>query len=102
MDTALQVTFRGLPPSPALDRRIRDKAARLQALSGRITRFRITVERRHRHQRQGREYGVRVELHVPERDIVVTHEEDEDVYVALRDAFEAAERQLKRSARAPV
>ncbi len=98
MDIPLQVTFRDLPPSLALDEKIREKAARLHALSDRITRFRITLERRHRHPRQGREYNVRIDLHVPGREIVVTHEHDEDVYVALRDAFEAAERQLKQAA----
>lgn len=98
MDIPLQVTFRDLPPSPALDEKIREKAARLGGLSDRITRFRVTLERRHRHQRQGREYNVRIDLHVPGREIVVTHEHDADVYVALRDAFEAAERQLKQAA----
>jgi ribosomal subunit interface protein len=98
MDIPLQVTFRDLPPSPALDERIREKAARLRGISDRITRFRVTLERRHRHQRQGREYNVRIDLHVPGREIVVTHEHDADVYVALRDAFEAAERQLKQAA----
>lgn len=95
MDIPLQVTFRDLPHSPALDEKIREKAAKLQALSDRITRFRVTLERRHHHKRQGREYNVRIDLRVPEREIVVTHDHDEDVYIALREAFDAAERQLK-------
>ena len=98
MDIPLQVTFRDLPHSPALDERIREKAARLHALSDRITRCRVTLERRHRRQHQGGEYNVRIDVHVPEREIVVNQEHDEDVYVALRDAFEAAERQLKAAA----
>lgn len=97
MDIPLQVTFRDLAPSLALDEKIRERAARLQSLSDRITRFRVTLERRHRHQRRGREYNVRIDVHVPGRQIVVTHEHDEDVYVALRDAFEAAERQLQQA-----
>jgi ribosomal subunit interface protein len=98
MDIPLQVTFRDLPHSRALDEKIRERAARLETLSDRITRFRVTLERRHRHPRQGREYNVRIDVRVPGREIVVTHEHDEDVYVALRDAFEAAERQLKQGA----
>jgi len=93
MDMPLQVTFRDLPHSPALDEKIREKASRLQSLSDRITSCRVTLERRH--QRQGREYSVRIDLRVPEREIVVNHDHDEDVYVALREAFDAAERQLK-------
>jgi ribosomal subunit interface protein len=95
MDMPLQVTFRDLPHSPALDEKIREKASRLQSLSDRITSCRVTLERRHRHKRQGREYSVRIDLRVPEREIVVNHDHDEDVYVALREAFDAAERQLK-------
>ena len=95
MDIPLQVTFRDLPHSPALDERIREKAARLESVCDRITSCRITLERRHRHKRHGREFSVRIDLRMPQKDIVVNHEHDEDVYVALRDAFEAAERQLK-------
>lgn len=98
MDTPLQVTFRDLPHSPALGEKIRERAERLQELSPRITSFRVTLERRHRHKRHGREYNVRIDLRVPEREIVVNQDHDEDVYVALRDAFEAAERQLKELA----
>jgi ribosome-associated translation inhibitor RaiA len=95
MDIPLQVTFRDLPHSPALDEKIRERAARLGSLSDRITRFRVTLERRHRHKHQGREYCVRIDLRVPDHDIVVNQDHDEDLHVALRDAFEAAERQLK-------
>lgn len=95
MDIPLQVTFRDLAHSPALDEKIREKAARLGALCERISRCRVTLERRHRHQRNGREYHVRIDLHVPEREIVVNHEHDQDIHVALREAFDAAERQLK-------
>lgn len=94
MDIPLQVTFRDLPHSPALDERIREKASRLESVCDRITSCRITLERRHRHKRRGREYSVRIDLRMPQKEIVVNHEHHEDVYVALRDAFEAAERQL--------
>jgi ribosomal subunit interface protein len=98
MDIPLQVTFRDLPHSPAIDEKIREKAARLHALSHRITSCRVTLERRHRHKRNGREYTVRIDLRVPERSIVVNQEHDEDVQIALREAFDAAERQLKEAA----
>jgi len=34
-------------------------------------------------------------VRVPQREIVVNHDHDEDLHVALRDAFDAVERQLK-------
>ena len=36
---------------------------------------------------------------MPGQEIVVNHEHDEDVYVALRDAFDAAKRRLEDYAR---
>lgn len=94
MDIPLQVTFRDLPQSPALQERIRDKASKLHSQHPAITTCRVTVERRHRHHRHGRPFSVRVDVHVPDRDIVVSFDENEDVQVALREAFAAAHRQL--------
>jgi hypothetical protein len=34
-------------------------------------------------------------LQIPGNDIVIDHQRDEDAYVAVRDAFDAAERKLK-------
>ena len=95
MQTALQVTFRSLSASPALEARIRDKAAKLESLHPQLTRCRVTIEQRHRHQHQGRQFAVRLQVRTPGHDIVVSLEHDEDVHVALRDAFDAAERQLE-------
>jgi cold shock CspA family protein len=58
------------------------------------------VESPHRRHHQGRLYHVRVELAVPGRSIVVNrepheHHEHEDVYVAVRNAFDAVRRQLE-------
>jgi ribosome-associated translation inhibitor RaiA len=40
-----------------------------------------------------------VDLRVPGREVVASLAHDEDVYVALRDAFDAATRQLEEVAR---
>ena len=49
----------------------------------------------HRHSQQGKQFSVRIDIGVPGNEIVVTRDHAEDVYVALRDAFDAAIRQLK-------
>lgn len=95
MDIPLQLTFRDVPHSTALEQRITRSALKLSAIDAGITTCRITVERRHRHQRHGRQYNVRIDLHLPDHDIVVNHEHDEDLDIALHDAFDAALRQLK-------
>jgi ribosome-associated translation inhibitor RaiA len=95
MDIPLQVTFRGLAPPLALAERIREKAAKLHTLHPRVKTCRVTIEGRHRHQVHGRAFGVRVDVHVPDRDAVVGHDENEDAHVAVREAFDAVHRQLQ-------
>ena len=94
MQNALQITFRDMPASEALETRIRQKAERLEKFHPHITSCRVTVEELHRHQNQGRHFGVRVDVHVPGgQPVVATLKHDEDVYVALRDAFDIAVRE---------
>ena len=95
MDIPLQVTFRGLAHSPALAQRIRERATKLHTMHPRIMTCRVTVEGRHRHHRHGRPFSVRIDVAVPDHDGVVGDEESEDPQVALREAFEAAHRQLQ-------
>jgi ribosomal subunit interface protein len=100
MTVPLQITFKDMEPSPALEARIREKAARLERFESDIMRCRVTVEAPHRHHHKGRLYRLRVEVVVPRGDIVVTREGSqnhahEDPYVAVRDAFDAVVRQLE-------
>lgn len=95
----LQVTFRDMPRSEALEARIREKAAKLESFHPRITSCRVTVEERHRHKQQGKQFNVRLDLRVPEHEIVVNRDHDADVFIALRDAFDAAARRLEDALR---
>jgi len=94
MQIPLQITIRGIPHSEALDLRIREKAAKLEEFHPRITSCRVTVEEMKKHQHQGREFQVGIDITVPGKEIVVNKVRDEDAYVALRNAFDAAKRQL--------
>lgn len=100
MTIPLQVTFKGMDTSPALEARIRERAARLERFAERILRCHVTIEAPHRHHRQGQLYRVRIDVEAPRGDIVVTREgprdhAHEDAHVAVRDAFDAAARQLE-------
>ena len=53
----------------------------------------------HKHHHQGKHFNVRIDIGVPGSEIVVNRDHDEDVYVALRDAFDAAKRQIEDYAR---
>ena len=99
MEIPLQITLRGVAQSRAVEDAIRDKVGKLEEFHPRITSCRVVVEVPGRHRHQGKEFVVTVDLKVPGAEIVVNHDHDEDVFVALRDAFEAARRQLEDHAR---
>lgn len=99
MYTPLQVSLRGVAPSDALIRRIREKAQKLEHFYDRITACRVALALDGRHQPQGRQFSVHVGVKVPGGGIEVTREHDKNLYVALRDAFDAARRQLEDYAR---
>ena len=95
----LQITFRNMPRSGAVEQAIRDRAERLDRFCRHIMGCRVVVETRHR-QHQGNLYHVRIDLTLPGREIVVgreraLHRTYEDVYVAIRDAFNSAGRRLE-------
>jgi cold shock CspA family protein len=96
----LQIAFRDMEPSVAVEAAVREHTAELDRFYDRIVSRRVVIEMPHRHHHQGRLYAVRIELGVPGREIVIgraptEHHAHEDVYVALRDAFGAAKRQLE-------
>ena len=100
MQNPVQITIRDVPQSEALKAHIADKAAKLEEFFPRITSCRIVVERPGQHKRQGKLYSVRIDVRVPGAELVVDRGHlSEDVYVAVRDAFEAARRKLEDYAR---
>jgi cold shock CspA family protein/ribosome-associated translation inhibitor RaiA len=89
-----------MEPSPALEARVRELAARLEKFSAGIMHCHVIVEAPPKHQHQGGLFEVRIDLTVPEKQIAIRRSHPirhshEDAYVALRDAFRAARRQLE-------
>ena len=104
MQEPLQITFRGLDHSDAIERRLRAKVAKLEKFYDQITSCHVLVERKHKHHHKGNLWAVRIELRLPDQNIVAGGERShrrahEDVYVAIRDAFDAAVRQVEDYAR---
>lgn len=104
MKIPLEITFRGLPRSEAIEADAREKAGKLDQFCDSIMACRIMIESPHRHRQKGKLYRVRIDLTVPEQEIIVNRSPSkraahEDIYVALRDAFDAARRQLEDYAR---
>jgi cold shock CspA family protein/ribosome-associated translation inhibitor RaiA len=100
MQVPLELTFRGMDRSAPIEERIREKVDGLEKFYDRITSCHIVVESPHHHQNKGAIYRVMIDLRVPGKEIVVGRESGkdhshEDVLVAIRDAFDAARRQLQ-------
>jgi len=97
----LNISYRDIEPSEFVDARIRKEAGKFERFSDRITSCRVVVSAQHRSQRKGMLYAARIHLVLPGGgDIVVDRDPQdkhshEDVYVAIRDAFKAATRQLE-------
>jgi ribosome-associated translation inhibitor RaiA len=100
MQLPLQITFRHLEPSAALEARIRKLAAKLERFSPHIMRCHVIVEPTPQHQHQGALHEFVIEITLPDAQMAIrrAHPADhahEDAYVALRDTFRAARRKLE-------
>ena len=103
MKLPLQITSRDFPLTESAEQLIREKAAKLDSIYDQIMGCRVTVETPHSHQNKGNSFNVKIDLTVPGSEMVIKREENEDLYVAIRDAFDAALRKLKEySARQKV
>lgn len=104
MQVPLEITFHDIDHSASVEAEIRRRAAKLERFAADIVSCRVTVEAPHKHQRHGRLYRVSIDIRLPGNEIVVNrdpagHHAHEDVYVAIRDTFKAARRQLHDTVR---
>ncbi|VBS70829.1 ribosomal subunit interface protein YfiA [Burkholderia pseudomallei] len=98
MKLPLEISIQGMPRSAALEEAIARHAAKLERYCAEIIRCRVSVILDDKHKHQGKPFDVHVDVTIPGREIVSNRESDEDVYVALRDAFGNAERMLDDAA----
>jgi ribosomal subunit interface protein len=100
MQLPLQITFHNMAQSDAVAAKVRERAQKLEKYFDGIVSCRVSIERPHHHHDDGNQFRVRVELGVPGEKLVANREPDAhhahtDVYVAIRDAFNAVRRQLE-------
>ncbi len=100
METPVEIVFDDVESSPAVEQRIRERVRKLERFYQRITSCHVAVRKPHRHGRKGNRWDVRVEVRVPGTELVTSRKPGdvnahEDLLVAVRDAFDAMERELK-------
>lgn len=102
-DPHLQITFRDFPSTEALEGRIRHNAAKLSELFPKIVACRVALEAPHQRHRHGPRFRCRVDLVVPNAELVGQNADGDpirdDAYAAIEDAFAQATRALEGYAR---
>jgi cold shock CspA family protein len=102
MEAPLELSFRNVQKTAALEDLIRERAAKLEQFHSHTMSCRVAVERLHEHQKSGNPYRVRLAVRVPPgHDLVVDerpkkHSMHDTMERVLIDAFKAMERQLKK------
>jgi hypothetical protein len=104
MQTPLQITFRHMDHSPAVEARARELTDWLERFHERIIGCRVTIEGPTAHHRNGAPFDIRIDLTIPDEEVVVCSNHSGgkahgDVYSALRDAFDNAHRRLQGAER---
>ena len=103
MPVELQTTYRDFPPPLLAEKRIRKRVEKLERLFPRIISCHVVAEESLQSHHKGKLYGVRVNVVIPGGEIVASRDhhnkhDHEDFYAAMRDSFDALERQLRSHA----
>lgn len=100
MNTPLEITFKGLDKSRAVEAKIAEKATRLERHFDRMTHCRVVVSAPNKLLHKAKGYEIKIEVGIPDHaPLVIKHEAHagqahEALQIAIRDAFDAAERRI--------
>jgi ribosomal subunit interface protein len=110
MTNDFQVVFHNIDQSDAIMDAVNKRISKLERYCDQIITGRVVLDCPHNNHHKGKVYKVGVEIHTPQKEVRVNQDKHdnhahEDLYVAIRDAFNAADRQLKsigKTVRGPV
>lgn len=95
MQVPVQITFRDVKHSAEVSDHIHQKVDKLNQLTDMLISCHVVVEFACKHQQSGNLYSVRVVVNAPNKELVSTHNHDENMYVAIREAFDDITRQIE-------
>lgn len=100
MDMPLEIAWLDVERSEQLEGRIRQRVDKFHRYFKHINSVHVAVEMPHRSQHQSKAFHVRIEARVPGTELVVSQDPGDqgahfDPYIAVRDAFDAMDRQLE-------
>ncbi|SMF29309.1 ribosomal subunit interface protein [Alteromonadaceae bacterium Bs31] len=94
MKSSINVVYRDLDPSAALNATIQKKIDKLHRYSDCILHSRVVLDSPHNHKHKGKMFRASIELGLAGAPITVSND-DPSVHIAVRDAFATCERKLK-------
>jgi ribosomal subunit interface protein len=95
MRGSLQIKGTDVELTDAIKQAVGERADKLDHIYGNVINCNVAIESPRRRLAKGTFYSVHIDLTIPGKEIVVTREPHEDLYVGIADAFEAAARQLQ-------
>lgn len=95
MQSTLKITSKDFTISDSVEGEIRDKVSKLERFFNDIIDCEIAIEAPVGHHKKGGPYSVRIDMQVKGKELVVSHRPNVDLQAAIRDAFDAARRQLE-------
>ncbi len=98
MMVPIDITMREIPNSEAVEAKVRQKVAKLAQYYDRLEFCKVVIDLSQKRHHQGKLFTTHIEVGVPGKRLVTTHKHDEDLYVVIRDAFAAMNKQVKRYA----
>ena len=100
MTNEFQVVFHNFNQTDAITEAVNKRVEKLKRFCDQIITGRVVLDSPHNNHHKGKVYSVGLEIHTPAIEVRVNQDQHdnhahEDLYVAIRDAFNAAERQLR-------
>jgi len=95
----LEVQANGVIVTPEANAYLHERIERLRRFYPRIISCRVVLDAPESHHRQGGPYRVGIQVEVPGADAHINRQQDGNLHVAIRGAFDAAQRVLQDHAR---
>ena len=100
MTNEFQVVYHNIDQTEAISDAVQKRIDKLERYCDQIINGRVVLDSPHNNHHKGKVYSVTLEIHTPTLEVRVNQDQHdnhahEDLYVAIRDAFNVAERQFK-------
>lgn len=91
----LQINFRSIPPSPAVKYHIERYFKKIIRIYHKIQTCKVTIDATKKHVHKIKLFNISIDITIPGKELV-TRKQNNNLYIAIRDGFGAAEKSLDK------